>query len=844
MRPSVVALGLALGLAVGCTQNFDSFKVGGSGGDAAYTDAAGSGGADVSNGGQDGGKDATPDAPVDGPSDGPPEGPVCGLGTKLCGAKCVDDTDPAYGCAGQSCAACSIPHATASCDAVGACAVKTCDTGYADCNGNPLDGCETDLQTDPTNCGGCGTNCVEPNATAACTAGKCGVGTCNSGYEDCNTDPVDGCETNTNSDPTACGSCTKDCTQTAGDWVCTNGACKVNTCPAGKGDCDGNSGNGCETDVNTSLLNCGFCGNPCNLPHATATCNAGTCAVASCDAGYKDCDGNAVNGCEVNVTTSAANCGACNRACANTHSTSQSCTAGACTPTCSPGYGDCSSPSAPTADNGCETNLASNANNCGACGRSCDSTHVSSRTCTAGRCDSPCASGWGNCTQPFAPAADNGCETDINTSTGNCGACGRSCSATNVTSLACSGGKCSPTCVSGYDDCNTPTAPAADDGCEASVAFDVNNCGACGRKCSSANVSSRSCSMGKCDSLCQPGYSNCTQPTSGADDGCETHTDSDATNCGACGHQCVSTNASSVACSGGSCAPTCKNGFGDCNTPVAPSADNGCETNTNSSTANCGACGHACSSNHASATSCTGGSCSPTCQGGYSDCNTPSAPAQDNGCESDLSNDPLSCGACGRTCAATHVEGRACSSGVCTSSCVQGYSNCNTPTGTDDGCETANSNTNCGGCGNDCTAQGLTCSGNFCSCTGNSDCGNNGFTDKCSGGVCNCNGSTCKHGEKCGGNPRACHCNGNSGCGNGQVCCQAGCKNIQSDPANCGACGRICAPGFICAGGSCACSTSADCNGGSSGSCSSGICSCGGTTCAAGQRCLRNGSCG
>ena len=70
MRRIAIALALGLGLAVGCTQNFDSFTIGngGANGDAALVDgAAGGGGADVSAGGTDGGTDAPSDAPSDAP---------------------------------------------------------------------------------------------------------------------------------------------------------------------------------------------------------------------------------------------------------------------------------------------------------------------------------------------------------------------------------------------------------------------------------------------------------------------------------------------------------------------------------------------------------------------------------------------------------------------------------------------------------------------------------------------------------------------------------------------------------------------------------------------------------
>jgi hypothetical protein len=51
-----------------------------------------------------------------------------------------------------------------------------------------------DTNADPDHCGGCGRTCVIPNATSACEAGACAVGTCRPGFVDCNADPNDGCE--------------------------------------------------------------------------------------------------------------------------------------------------------------------------------------------------------------------------------------------------------------------------------------------------------------------------------------------------------------------------------------------------------------------------------------------------------------------------------------------------------------------------------------------------------------------------------------------------------------------------------------------------------------------------
>ncbi|MFO0651778.1 MAG: hypothetical protein U0326_36490 [Polyangiales bacterium] len=44
-------------------------------------------------------------------------------------------------------------------------------------------------------------------------------------------------------------------------------------------------------------------------------CAASACQVATCDAGFADCDMSAANGCEVDTRVSAAHCGRCNNAC-------------------------------------------------------------------------------------------------------------------------------------------------------------------------------------------------------------------------------------------------------------------------------------------------------------------------------------------------------------------------------------------------------------------------------------------------------------------------------------------------------------------------------------------------
>lgn len=131
----------------------------------------------------------------------------------------------------------------------------------------------------------------------------------------------------TATDPDNCGGCGRACAFTNGAGVCIASRCALGPCNPGFGDCDGNTANGCETNVNTSVTSCGRCGNACSFPNAGATCTGGTCGLGACTAGFGDCDGTATNGCEVDLRVSNAHCGACGRACTG----GASCVAGTCT---------------------------------------------------------------------------------------------------------------------------------------------------------------------------------------------------------------------------------------------------------------------------------------------------------------------------------------------------------------------------------------------------------------------------------------------------------------------------------------------------------------------------------
>ncbi len=141
-----------------------------------------------------------------------------------------------------------------------------------------------DTSNETANCGGCRRVCALANAVATCAAGACAVARCDAGYFDCDGAPANGCETR--------------CALPNATARCAAGACEVATCAEHFGNCDGNPANGCETDLRVDAAHCGSCAGACALAHAAATCVDAQCQIATCDAGFVDCDHAPSNGCE------------------------------------------------------------------------------------------------------------------------------------------------------------------------------------------------------------------------------------------------------------------------------------------------------------------------------------------------------------------------------------------------------------------------------------------------------------------------------------------------------------------------------------------------------------------
>lgn len=282
----------------------------------------------------------TADVPLSGEFGG------CPAGTADC------DGDASNGCEAdittvQACGscdnACDIADGSAACNN-GACEVASCNVGFDDCDGDPTNGCEANL-SQPDHCGSCGNNCTFNNAQAQCSSGQCQLGSCDSGFSDCDSDPTNGCEADLSTAKT-CGSCALECLNANGTTQCNGSSCAP-TCDSGSDDCDGDPSNGCEADLSSSST-CGSCSNDCG----SAACVGGQCEAANCGANFEDCDGDPGNGCETDLRT-ASNCGSCGNACSFPAATA-SCVSQTCQlDSCQNGYCDENG----QASDGCEVDL-------------------------------------------------------------------------------------------------------------------------------------------------------------------------------------------------------------------------------------------------------------------------------------------------------------------------------------------------------------------------------------------------------------------------------------------------------------------------------------------------------
>jgi len=414
------------------------------------------------------------------------------------------------------------PEASADAGADARADAPACAAGRILCDGRCVD------PADPEHCGACDTRCTADTRCAADDAGvrRCAPSACAAGFGDCDGDAANGCEVSLATSAAHCGACGRPCAPANATGGCSGGRCLVTACAEGFADCDGDASNGCEVDLQRDPVHCGACGTRCAAANATLACTAGACTLTACADGFADCNGSPADGCEVDTRVNAAHCGACRRAC-TLNNAATVCMEGVCRlAACNANYGDCDG----DPSNGCEVLLTSNVAHCGACRRAC----AAGQSCSSNNC---------LCTSSRTLCEGVGCVL-LTTSVDHCGACGAACPTVANGSRACVSGRCAPQCNGGYllqagecVACGAAGQPACTSGstCAAGLTncggvcrdtrSDEAHCGLCGMAC----VAGRSCSEGVC---CAAGQRNC----SGI---CRDLLGDDA-HCGGCGTSCTS----------------------------------------------------------------------------------------------------------------------------------------------------------------------------------------------------------------------------------------------------------------------------------------------------------------
>ena len=221
----------------------------------------------------------------------------------------------------------ALANATHKCEN-GNCLLDACKSGYANCDDVQQNGCEINLNISLTNCGACNNACTVAHGTPLCLNATCSVGSCNAGYANCNGLYADGCETNTTSNPNHCGGCSRTCGAIPnGSAACLNSTCSIGTCNTGFGNCNGIYADGCETNTTSNPNHCGGCSRTCGaIPNGSAACLNSTCSIGTCNTGFGNCNGLYADGCEINLTNNSNHCGSCGTVCP----TGKTCVSGLC----------------------------------------------------------------------------------------------------------------------------------------------------------------------------------------------------------------------------------------------------------------------------------------------------------------------------------------------------------------------------------------------------------------------------------------------------------------------------------------------------------------------------------
>ena len=156
--------------------------------------------------------------------------PKCEGGRKDCNGVLNDGCEIDIEIDAENCGACGKKCAPGQRCQYGTC---QCAPSESACVGDFGNEYCANLDSDRQKCGACGHQCpfVERPAKSVCRLGRCEL-ECAAGYADCDGQTSNGCETLVAADPRNCGGCGVQCDLSIGQ-PCVNSACNMAPCTEG-----------------------------------------------------------------------------------------------------------------------------------------------------------------------------------------------------------------------------------------------------------------------------------------------------------------------------------------------------------------------------------------------------------------------------------------------------------------------------------------------------------------------------------------------------------------------------------------------------------------------------------